>query len=63
MVRFAIIELDDGLTVVELADGKSPDDAPLSRGGVLVDLGTYSSYDEAYDALITFQDDDEEEQA
>jgi hypothetical protein len=61
MVDFAIIELADGLTVVELQRGQSPEDAATSQGGTLVDPGPYSSYDDACDALIDLQYEDEED--
>jgi len=61
MVDFAIIELADGLTVVELQPGQKPEDAAASQAGVLVDPGPYSSYEEANDALIILQSEDEEE--
>jgi hypothetical protein len=63
MADFAIIELEDGLTVVELDDGQSPEDAAVSQGGTLVDPGPYPSYEEACDALVDLQYEDEEEQA
>ena len=63
MVEFAIIELADGLTVVELEPGQKPKDAAATQGGVLVDPGPYASYEEANDALIELQADDEEESA
>lgn len=63
MVEFAIIELADGLTVVELQPGQKPEDAAAIQGGVLVDPGPYASYEEANDALINLQAEDEEEAA
>ncbi|HVT28235.1 MAG TPA: hypothetical protein VHE81_09505 [Lacipirellulaceae bacterium] len=62
MVDFVIIELPDGLTVVELQAGQSPEDAAASQGGVLVDAGPYRSYDDAWDALLDLQYEDEENQ-
>ena len=61
MVQFAIIEVADGLTIVELQPGQKPDDAAVSHGGVLIDPGPYPSYDEANDAMIALQAEDEEE--
>lgn len=61
MVDFAIIELEDGLTVVELQPGQDPEDAAASSGGVLVDPGPYPSYEEAMDALADFEIEDETE--
>jgi hypothetical protein len=63
MVQFAIIELPDGLTVVELQPDQTPEDAAAAQGGTLVDPGPYPSYDEANDALIELQTEDEEERA
>jgi hypothetical protein len=62
MIDFAIIELEDGLTVVELPAGQSPEDVALSQGGTLVDPGPYPSFEEASDALTDLQYEDEEEQ-
>jgi hypothetical protein len=63
MVDFAIIELEDGLTVVELQPGQSAEDAAASRGGMLIDPGPFPSYEDACDALVDLQDDEEEERA
>ena len=61
MVEFAIIELDDGLTIVELEPGQDPEDAAAKQGGVLVSPGPYPSYEEALDALADFEAEGEEE--
>jgi hypothetical protein len=63
MAQFAIIEVPDGLTIVELQPDQSPEDAAASQGGVLIDAGPYPSYEGANDALIELQAEDEEEQA
>jgi hypothetical protein len=62
MADFAIIELEDGLAVVELPRGQSPEDVALRQGGTLIDPGPYPSYDDACDALIDLQYEDEEQQ-
>jgi hypothetical protein len=62
MIQFAIIELADGLTVVELQPGQTAEDAAAGQGGVLVDPGPYPSYEEANDALIDLQAEDEDDQ-
>jgi len=59
MVDFAIIELEDGLTVVELESGQDPEAAAAKSGGVLIDPGPYPSYEEALDALADFEIEDE----
>jgi hypothetical protein len=61
MTQFAIIEVDDGLTIVELQPGQSAEEVAVREGGVLVDAGPYSSYDDAYDALIELEGEDEDE--
>jgi hypothetical protein len=63
MVEFAIIELPDGLTVVELPPGQKPEDVAASQGGILVDPGPYHTYEDANDALIELQSEDEDERA
>lgn len=63
MHNFALIETDDGLTVVELQPGQTADDSAAIHGGTLVDPGPYPSYDEAYDALADLQAEEEQEQA
>jgi hypothetical protein len=57
---YAIIELEDGLTVVELHPSESAGEAAASRGALLIDPGPYSSYEEACDALDDLQYDEEE---
>jgi hypothetical protein len=49
MVSLVIIELEDGLTVATVQPGQDPEEAAISQGGVLVDAGPFSSYEEAYD--------------
>ena len=61
MTDFAIVELEDGLTVVEVPRGQGPEDVALLKGGTLVDPGPYPSFDDAYDALIELEYEDEEE--
>jgi hypothetical protein len=61
MADFAIIELEDGLIVVELPCGQSPEDFAPSQGGTLVDPGPYPTHEEACDALNDLQYEDEEQ--
>lgn len=61
MVQFSVIELEDGLSIVELLPGQTPEEAAASQGGTLVDPGPYTSYEEANDALMNLQAEDEEE--
>jgi hypothetical protein len=62
MHNFAIVELEDGLSIVEVKPHETPDAAALREGGSLVDPGPYTSYDDAVDALaeLEAEDDDDE---
>jgi hypothetical protein len=62
MVSFAIIELPDGMTVVEVQPGQAAEDVALAQGGVLVDPGPYPNYDEAYDAMVELKAEEDEEE-
>jgi hypothetical protein len=59
MPQFAIIEVDSGLTVVELEPDASPDDEAVRHGGLLVDPGPFPSYDAACDAMLALPDEEE----
>jgi hypothetical protein len=61
MPQFIIIELEDGLTVVELQLGQLPEDAATTKGGTLIDPGPYASFEEADDALLNLQAEELEE--
>jgi hypothetical protein len=61
MIYFAIIEVADGLTIVEVQPRQSPDDAAVMHGGLLVDPGPYASCDEATEALLALEAEEDEE--
>jgi hypothetical protein len=61
MVDFVIMELKDGLSVVEVQQGQNPEAAAARHGGTLIDAGPYSSYEDACDALDDLQNEDEED--
>lgn len=61
MPRFAIIEVDEGLTVAELESNETPEDAAQVRGGVVIDPGPYLSYQEACDAMLSLEDESDDE--
>ena len=64
MPLFSIIETDAGLAVAELEPGTQPDDVAIKHGGQVVDPGPYRSYEDAYDAILAIQlEDENEEQA
>ncbi len=60
MVYFAIIEVDDGFTIIEVKDDQSVEEIAVREGGILVDSGPYSSYEEACDALDQLEVEDDE---
>ncbi|HUG93459.1 MAG TPA: hypothetical protein VML55_21650 [Planctomycetaceae bacterium] len=55
MRSYCIVELDDGLTIVEQPAAAGPEDAALRAGGTLVDPGPYRNPEEAYDALLALE--------
>ena len=57
---FAIIEVEDGLTVIQVAPGQTPENAALAEGGALIDPGPYDSYEEANEALDQLEREDED---
>ena len=61
MDRFAIIEVDAGMTVVHVAPGATVEDEALRQGGLVVDPGPYGTYEDAIDAMQSLKTDDEED--
>ena len=61
MALFSVIETDAGLMVTELDPGARPDEAALKHGGVVVDPGPYRSFEEAYDAALAIQYEEDDE--
>ena len=59
MVSYAIIELDDGLSVVTVDPGESPENAAAKERGLLVDPGPYATYEDAYDAITNLEEDED----
>jgi hypothetical protein len=60
MTEFAVIEVEDGLTVVELPPGENPEVTAANHGGTLVDPGPFATYEDACDAMIELKYEDEE---
>jgi hypothetical protein len=60
MSLFAIIEVDDGLAIAEVASNETPENAASSKGGTLIDPGPYYTFQEAYDAMLAIEDEIEE---
>lgn len=63
MAAYCIIETDDGLTVVEHPDGMTAEQTAHQHGGVVIDSGPYTNYDDACDALTALQMELEDEEA
>ena len=62
MVSYAIIEVADGLTIVEVQPGQRPEDVAAEQDGVLVDPGPYATMEEANDALANLEGEGDEEE-
>jgi hypothetical protein len=60
MPLFTIIENEDGLTVAEMRPGATPEETATRHRGVLVDAGPFHSFDEAYDAAVAIQLDEDD---
>ncbi len=60
MGYFAIIELEDGLSIAEVKPGQTAEDAAVEEGGTLVDAGPFPSYEDALDGLADLEEEDEE---
>ena len=61
MTVYEIVETDSGLTIAEMEDYMTPEDAALKLGGLVVDPGPFPTYGEAYDALLSLEDEEHEE--
>jgi hypothetical protein len=60
MLTFAIMEIEDGLTIIEVPPGEDPEQVAASQGGTLVDAGPFATYEDANDALLELEADDED---
>ncbi len=60
MTRYIIVEVDEGLTITQVADNSTPTEAAENCGGQLIDPGPYESYEDAYDAMMAMEDEREE---
>ncbi len=62
MLLYELIETNDGLTVIEIPTGNSPEEAAREQGGLVVDPGPFTNYEDAYEALMALKLDSEEEE-
>ena len=61
MLRYELVETDEGLTVIEIPSGTTPEQAAKQQGGLIVDPGPFTSYEDAYEALMALKEDVDEE--
>lgn len=61
MPNYCVIEVENGLTPVEIESGQKPEDAAVVHGGVLVDPGPYATPVEANDAITSLQLEEDDE--
>jgi hypothetical protein len=61
MLLYEIIETDGGLTIVERDADSRAEEVADRRGAALLDYGPFKSYDDAYDAILALQDEEDEE--
>ncbi|MBA2112972.1 hypothetical protein [Bremerella alba] len=52
MVRFAILEVNQNLTIAQVTPGQLPEDTARQERGYLIDPDTYRSYEQAREALF-----------
>lgn len=62
MTNFIIVEVADGLAIVEMTPGQAAEDVAFANNGFLVNEEVYSSYEDANDALanIVIEEDEED---
>ncbi|MGM0486842.1 MAG: hypothetical protein ACQESR_08790 [Planctomycetota bacterium] len=52
MLRYAIVETEEGLTVVEVPEHRTPEEVATLQRGLLVDSRLYESFQDAFDAMM-----------
>lgn len=57
---YVVLETDAGLTVEKVEAGQSAEACAEQHGGVVVDPTLYRTYDDAYDALLLIQAEDDD---
>jgi hypothetical protein len=62
MLRYELIENNEGLTVIEIPTGETAEEAARQQDGQIIDPGPFTSYEEAYEALMAMKLDNEEEE-
>lgn len=63
MTKFAIVEIESGLTVGPVPSDATAEQAASEQGGLLVDPGPIDNYEDAHDTLLAIPDEEEEREA
>jgi hypothetical protein len=61
MLLYELIETNEGMSVVEIPTGATAEEAAQQQGGLIVDPGPFTSYEDAYEALMALKLDEDEE--
>jgi hypothetical protein len=59
--QFAIIEVEDGLTIIEFEPGGDLEAAAQTHQGTVVDAGPFPTYEAAYDELLNLEANEDDE--
>jgi len=62
MRRYIVIETEAGLMVADQSPGVPAEQVAARYGGLVVDPGPYTTYQDAYDALLAIQRETEDEE-
>jgi hypothetical protein len=62
MVFYQITETDEGLAVAETQPGVTPEETAATQDGILIDPGPYKTFEDAYDAMLALQEEEEEDE-
>jgi hypothetical protein len=58
---YAIIEVEDGMTIMEYDVADDPEALARLHQGTIVDVGPFHSYDAAYDELLNLEANEDDE--
>lgn len=59
MAFYLIVETAEGLTVAQSENGDSANETATRLGAVVIDAGPFSTYEDAYDAMLALADEDD----
>jgi hypothetical protein len=62
MLRYELVETNEGMTVIEIPDGATAEEAARQQDGLIVDPGPFTSYEDAYEALMALKLDENEDE-